>query len=56
LVRSVLGESEERTNSVYGTFIVKDVADRARIASLFWELKAIDSFTLEQLRERAGGG
>jgi hypothetical protein len=54
--RSSDSPKTERTNSVYGTFIVKDVADRARIASLFWELKAIDSFTLEQLRERAGGG
>jgi hypothetical protein len=49
-------EPPSKTDGIYGDFFVNDLADCDRIQSLFWELKAIDSMTLEQLREKAGGG
>jgi hypothetical protein len=46
----------ERSNNVYAQFIIKEPVDGRRIAELFWELKAIDSLTLEELRVKVGSG
>jgi hypothetical protein len=45
----------DQSSGIYGDFMINDPADGPRIAALFVELKAIDSLTLEQLREKAGG-
>lgn len=55
LVEKSGSSGTDRINEAYGLFMINDPADGRRIEELFQALKAIDSMTLEQLREKTGG-